>query len=197
MIIFFRHGKTVWNLEKRLQGREGNSDLLPVDTELIKNIHSEYMNVCFEKVLISPSKRAQDYSKILNLKSNQTITVPELDEISFGIFSGCRLDEIDKDLIAERNRNKWNFRPEKGESYSDLYERLKNISDELNPYLYNSAAVAIIGHETTNKVLIGRLMNFKKEIILNMKQLNETIYKICHGILYKKNYKEDKQWEKL
>ena len=30
-----------------------------------------------------------------------------------------------------------------------------------------------------------------------MKQSNETIYKICHGILYKKNYKEDKQWEKL
>ncbi len=195
MIIFFRHGKTEWNLQKRLQGKEANSDLLPVDVDLIKLIQNDYASVNFDKIFISPSKRAQDYSKILDLKAKEILTVNDLDEISFGRFSGQRLDEIDKNIIAARNRDKWNFCPPGGESYADLYERLTNISEILHKY--SDLSVAIIGHETTNKVLIGKLMNFSKERILGMKQPNEAVYKICGNKLYKKNYKEEIEWEKL
>ena len=179
MIVFFRHGKTKWNLEQRLQGKEFNSELLPVDKSLIENIKDDFFNIHFDKILVSPLKRAQDYSKILNLKSCITETRTDIAEISFGILSGKKLSEIDKKIIDERNHDKWNYRPLNGESYNDLYNRLKKLSSEL---LNKNGNIAIIAHETSNKVLIGILMNYDKDSIIKLKQPNDTIYKIENNI---------------
>ncbi|WP_136256080.1 histidine phosphatase family protein, partial [Onishia niordana] len=38
-IYFVRHGKTQWNLEKRLQGQKGDSPLLPESYEAIARVN--------------------------------------------------------------------------------------------------------------------------------------------------------------
>lgn len=194
MIVLFRHGKTQWNLEQRLQGKEFDSELLPADKSLIKRIKDDFSNTHFDKIIVSPLKRAQDYSKILNLSGNITETRTDIAEISFGILSGKKFSEIDKKIIDERNCDKWNYKPLNGESYYDLYNRLEKISKELSN---NNNDIALIGHETSNKVLIGRIMNYDKDYILQLKQPNYTVYKIENNILYKKDYKRNNTWEKL
>ena len=38
-IYFVRHGKTEWNLARRLQGQKGDSPLLPESYEAIERVH--------------------------------------------------------------------------------------------------------------------------------------------------------------
>lgn len=57
-IYFVRHGKTQWNLQKRLQGQTGDSPLLPEAYASIARVHDYLADVKFDKVLSSPAKRA-------------------------------------------------------------------------------------------------------------------------------------------
>ena len=195
MIILFRHGKTLWNLEKRLQGQENNSELLPIDSELIENINTEFKSLIFDNLFVSPAKRACDYIKFFDLKFKLKIIEPSLNEISFGVLSGCRMDEIEPQILRARNENKWYFRPQNGESYDDLFHRLDNFSKYL--LSISEQYIAIVGHETCNKVLIGKLLNFSREKILKLKQANECVYKIQDNNLYKKDFIGESKWEKL
>lgn len=195
MFVFFRHGKTLWNIEKRLQGQENNSELLPVSEELIKSINVEFKNIIFNCLFVSPLKRAVDYSNIIKLKYDKKLIEPALTEIAFGVLSGCRLDESDSKIINARNKNKWNYRPEGGESYSDLYNRLENFTRYL--LSIQNEDIAVIGHETCNKVLIGKLLKLKQDEILNLKQSNDCVYKIENKILYKKFFTGENEWERL
>ena len=196
MIVFLRHGKTKWNLEKKLQGKENNSMLLPVNKIFLESLNNEFNNIIFDKIYISSLKRAIDFANYLNLAYKEKIICDDIVEIAFGVFSGKRLSEIDPELLRLRNNDKWNFKPERGESYCDLYNRLNDISSELSKE-QNNKNIVIVGHETCNKVLIGKIMNFKKERILSLKPPNEMIYKIDHNNLYKKEIGKDIEWEKL
>ena len=185
MLVFIRHGKTQWNLEERLQGKEADSDLLPIDENFINNLNGEFNDIIFDKLIISPLKRALEFSKYINFKTRKRVINGDIAEISFGDFSGKRLDEIDSSIIEQRNLDKWHFRPKNGESYEDLYNRLNNIALELMKDM-NRTNIAIIGHETCNKVLIGKIMGYTEEQILKLKQKNNEVYKIENNKLYKK-----------
>ena len=56
-IYFVRHGKTEWNLARRLQGQKGDSPLLPESYEAIERVHKFLEPIEFDKVLSSPQKR--------------------------------------------------------------------------------------------------------------------------------------------
>lgn len=105
------------------------------------------------------------------------------------------MDEIEPQILRARNENKWYFRPQNGESYDDLFHRLDNFSKYL--LSISEQYIAIVGHETCNKVLIGKLLNFSREKILKLKQANECVYKIQDNNLYKKDFIGESKWEKL
>ena len=97
MIVFLRHGKTKWNLEKKLQGKENNSMLLPVNKIFLESLNNEFNNIIFDKIYISSLKRAIDFANYLNLAYKEKIICDDIVEIAFGVFSGKRLSEIDPD----------------------------------------------------------------------------------------------------
>ncbi len=195
MIVFFRHGKTLWNLQGRLQGRESDSLLLPLDKEFIECLNQEFKNIVFDKVYLSPLKRATDFFNKIKLKALCVELKDDIKEIGFGVLSGLAPDEIERSILEKRENDKWNFRPQNGESYADLYKRLEPVKDLIESG--SSLNIALVAHETANKVLIGKLMNYSKDKILSLKQPNDVIYKIDEGILYKKQLKEGQKWVKL
>jgi broad specificity phosphatase PhoE len=64
-LYFVRHGKTQWNLEKRLQGQKGDSPLLAESYEAIARVNKKLSQIVqFDKVISSPSReqlRQQNY----------------------------------------------------------------------------------------------------------------------------------------
>ena len=62
--LFVRHGKTQWNLEKRLQGQKGDSPLLPESYEAIARVNERLGQIVqFDKVI--------DFIEILSVRKNK------------------------------------------------------------------------------------------------------------------------------
>ena len=79
------------------------------------------------------------------------------------------------DLWDTREKSKWTFRWPEGESYADVYNRINDFVSEC--ILFNSnEIVGVVAHETTIKVLIGKLLNLPQQEIMQIKCPNSVIY---------------------
>jgi len=138
VVYYVRHGETNFNVEARLQGRR--------DTVL--NAHGRQQAAKSASVLhdlfardgrkaqdfgyaASPLKRARETMEILRATLGLDPQGYEVDarlmEISYGEWEGRTLPEIEArtpGVLAERDREKWDFAPPGGESYRELTKRI-------------------------------------------------------------------------
>lgn len=140
VLYYVRHGETDFNAEARLQGRR--------DTELNAR-GREQANECGELLrnlfardardptdfayAASPLQRACSTMEMLRttlgLDPHSYSVDDRLMEIAYGEWEGMTLPEIDArmpGMLAERERDKWDFAPPGGESYRALTERISD-----------------------------------------------------------------------
>ena len=122
-LIVLRHGRTAWNLQGRLQGR--------ADIELDRVGEQEVAAWCCPVAWrdfpcwVSPLRRAGQTAALLGCKS--VLVAPELIEMDWGSFEGCRLVDLRAELGADLAANEargLDFRPPGGESPRDVMTRL-------------------------------------------------------------------------
>jgi len=177
-LILVRHGETLWNKERRLQGHQDSpltEDGKKQVAFLSEALKDEKIDIAFS----SDMGRAIDSSKVIlqphNMKAEQR---RELRERSHGIVQGMTQKQADReypDLQENRKKSKYNFHNPKGESYSDSEQRLKPFVEELRQK-HASQTVLIISHGGINRVIIGQLLNMKPEEMMNIDQPHECIY---------------------
>ena len=150
-IYFIRHGETIWNKEKKIQGRS-DIPLNQFGRELAKITSLSLKDIPFDVVYSSPLIRAKETACILTNNRNLDIIEDErLLEMSFGEEEGESLTEIH----AHPEMKLYNFihnpgeyiPPVGGESFEELYERCKSFIEEIifpaeNKYQY----MLIVGH---------------------------------------------------
>lgn len=134
-LYFVRHGKTVWNLEGRFQGRRGDSALLAESIEDAKKTGKSLRNVEFAHVFASPQKRAKDTARYIIEESGQSVPIIEhegLCEIDFGEWEGKSFSYAEEHYPEEYHNLHAN--PEKysphvfgGETYLELIERSQKV----------------------------------------------------------------------
>lgn len=145
-IYITRHSKTIWNQEKRLQGRKDS----PLTDEGIKNAYAlkKYINnISFDCVFSSPIKRAYDTAKILT--NNQIVIDHNLIEMDFGVLEGKKISEILQNNYEVYN-NMWNHpelfgRIKDGESYDEVQNRVKIFLDNLKKKNFNNVLIVTHG----------------------------------------------------
>lgn len=109
-IFIVRHGKTQWNLEKRLQGAHGNSPLLLADLTDYQRLAAYLAQYTFAAWYSSPIPRAMATAQVLQQQLGQSLPiqpVPDLAELGFGLWEGQLRDELIKrspDLFAKLSR---------------------------------------------------------------------------------------------
>ena len=93
-IYFVRHGKTEWNLARRLQGQKGDSPLLPESYEAIERVHKFLEPIEFDKVLL--------------VDNNGTVTVgaPTVEGAKVVCEVVSHLVKGDKVLVFHKKRRK-------------------------------------------------------------------------------------------
>jgi broad specificity phosphatase PhoE len=138
VLYYVRHGETDFNLEGRLQGRR--------DTEL--NAHglrqAAECGTLLRDLLARDQRQAQDLAYVSSplKRACQTMEVlrstlgldpfgydidQRLVEIAYGDWEGLTLFEVEArtaGVLAQRDRDKWNFAPPAGESYRQLAARI-------------------------------------------------------------------------
>ena len=150
-IYFVRHGETIWNKEKKIQGRsdiplnEYGKELGMITAEALKDIP-------FDVVYSSPLIRAKKTAEILVKDRNLVIHEDNrLLEMSFGEGEGESLPEIH----AHPEMKLHNFihnpgeytPPAGGETFEELYDRCKNFIEEIIiPAEKKYDTMLIVGH---------------------------------------------------
>lgn len=163
-IYFVRHGETVWNKEKKIQGQsdiplnEYGRELGTITAEALKDIP-------FDIVYSSPLIRAKETAEILVKNRNlEILEDPRLVEMSFGEGEGESLPEIH----AHPEMKLHNFihnpgeytPPAGGETFEELYDRCKNFIDEvILPAEKKYDTMLIVGHGALIRGFIHNINN--------------------------------------
>ena len=145
-IYITRHSKTVWNQEKRLQGRK-DSPLIKEGIENAVALKEYIKDISFDCVFSSPIERAYYTAKLLT--DNEIIKDDRLMEMNFGILEGKKIEDILKEDYEVYN-NMWNH-PElferilEGESYDEVRNRLHSFFEDLKTKDYQNVLIVTHG----------------------------------------------------
>jgi probable phosphoglycerate mutase len=138
VLYYIRHGETDYNAEGRLQGRRDTAlnargreqarECGDVLRDLFARDGREAVDFAY---VASPLQRARDTMALLRtalgLDPGSYAVDDRLMEISYGEWEGLTLPEIEArmpGMLAERERDKWDFAPPGGESYRALTYRI-------------------------------------------------------------------------
>lgn len=137
-----RHSTTVWNEQRRTQGRVAN--------RLSKNginktlyVAQELKDIHFDCIFCSPLLRALQTANILNKYHKCKIIKDErISDIDQGIFSGRYFDSLtEEELKLKRAKDK----SCKMESLQEMYYRIKPFFDEIMQK-YKDKTILIVTH---------------------------------------------------
>lgn len=138
LLYYVRHGETDLNIQGRLQGRRDTvlnahgrqqaAECGAVLSDLFAREQSRPQDFAY---VSSPLKRARETMEVLRATLGLKPLGYEIDdrlvEIAYGEWEGLTLPEIEKKsagILAQRERDKWDFAPPGGESYHQLADRI-------------------------------------------------------------------------
>lgn len=189
-IYFVRHGETIWNKEKKIQGQsdiplnEYGKELGHITADALKDIP-------FDIVYSSPLIRAKETAEIL--VKNRNLEIHEdhrLVEMSFGEGEGESLPEIHAHPEMKLHNFIHNPReytpPVGGETFEELYDRCKSfIKDIIIPSENKYNTMLIVGHGALIRGFIHNINNrpSKNFWIVTHKNCSVTIADCIEGKL--------------
>lgn len=158
-IYIIRHGETIWNSQKLLQG-SADIELNAYGRALAGETGERLESVHFDRIYSSPLIRAYETACLIRGHRNIPIVRDErLRELCFGIYEG----ENFKELLANESdpfhyffdRPDLYVAPEKGETLEDICKRAKDFLQEvIEPQRDCCERVMIVAHGALNKALM-------------------------------------------
>jgi broad specificity phosphatase PhoE len=185
-----RHGETIWNTEKRMQGWL-DSNLTENGKKNAEALGERLKDIEFEAIYSSPSQRTKTTTELV--KGDRAIPVifnDHLREMNLGIWEGQTMDSI-RETNAIEIDHFWHapelFVPVGGETFIDIRERaLKILGRIKNDHLTGN--ILIVTHSVMIKTLFSIFNNspieklwdppFIHDTSLSIVELNEDEYKI-------------------
>lgn len=162
-----RHGETVWNREKRMQGRL-DSDLTVKGKQDALLLGERLRDIDFKRIISSPSKRTLHTAELVKgTKPVQVETDERLLEIDLGVWQG----HIESD-IKKRNPEEfdayWNqpasYESDGGESFLDVKDRIEDFLTDLEKTT-PSGDVLVVTHGVAIKAFFMQCRNASVERI--------------------------------
>ncbi|GAA3617845.1 histidine phosphatase family protein [Secundilactobacillus similis] len=162
-IYFIRHGQTIWNQEHRMQGFQ-NSPLTELGQFQARQLsHRLATFPTIDRIVASPSPRAQQTAHLVNLDLGLPITTDAaFQELNMGNWEGRTYTEIEA-ASPQEWANFWQA-PEQfqasngGETFADLATRALAGFNALVQQSPNQT-IAVVSHRITIRVLLSQLLN--------------------------------------
>lgn len=199
-LYIIRHGQTVWNRERKLQGST-DIELTEEGKRLARVTGENLCGLTFDQVFASPLKRAKLTAELIHMGKEVKIETDErLREVSFGEFEGLNVDE----MLNNEECGFYHFfdRPElyqpaeHGEKLEDVILRGKDFLEEkILPLEGKAQRVMIVAHGAMNKALLAAMLhreikdfwqgNLQKNLGASIVQLKEGKFTLIKdGIVF-------------
>lgn len=176
-IYLTRHSKTLWNEEKRLQGRQ-DSPLTQKGIENAQALKKYIQSMSFDYIYSSPILRAYHTAQLV-FENQNIIKDDRLVEMNFGDFEGRKISDILK-TDYQIYHQLWN-EPENftciphGETYDQVIERVHSFLHDLEQ-LPDQSQVMIVTHGMYFIVLLATMLGLEKKDFV---QLNQKVVDGC------------------
>ncbi|WP_374284547.1 histidine phosphatase family protein [Lactococcus sp.] len=160
-IYFVRHGKTEWNLERKLQGQTGDSPLLEESFESIARVRAYLETLKLDKVIASPAKRAVLTAQLLT--DLPVSTDERLAEWNFGQLEGQLIKEAIEQYPEEMHTSRYDLAHFDGSAFgAESVESVLTRFDALGQSLIASGVeeVLLVGHGASGTAGIRHLAGY-------------------------------------
>jgi broad specificity phosphatase PhoE len=179
-----RHGQSEWNNQSRVTGQL-NPGLSPKGRQqseaLAQCLHDEELAAIYTSDLQRSINTAQPTA---SAKQLPITSLPALNEMNLGVLQGRFRDERDPDaqaMWAQVHADMWGYQVPGAENYQDLMHR---VGDALRDILqqHRGRRILIVGHRNTNRVLMGKLLDWPRERWPELRLRNKFFYRIRLGV---------------
>ena len=186
-IYVIRHGETVWNGERRIQG-QADSPLTPRGLDQVRanaaTLAREIDDPGRYALVASPLGRTWQSAVIvaggLGLDPRSIAFDPRLKEHGFGTLEGRTMAEIeaeDPGFWDRRAADLWDWRAPGGESYALLDRRVGAWLAE-QP---DAAETIVVCHGMVSRVLRGRYASLAREETLSLSESQDELWRLDYG----------------
>ena len=186
-IYLLRHGQTTWNTQGRKQG-QGDAPLTPLGIQQAQGVAKGLSALLDEHngpllLHVSPLERAQATAGFVSkaLKRNISRSNPRaLMEINYGSWEGLTNEDVDERFPGERkrrNRDRWHYHFDGGESYAIVDQRVAQWFATLDM----NATHVVITHDMISRLIRGRYLGLAPEAILALRHPHDHILKLAEG----------------
>ncbi len=185
-IYLMRHGQTVWNVQRRLQGRR-DSPLTAIGVAQAEAFGRRLATLEDAKncrLVASSLVRSWQTAVIAAAKMGREATEIELDdrlvEHAFGEWEGLLWEEVKRDhaaSLAARMADRWNTPAPGGESYGDVARRVEAWLRDIE----GPAPVAAFCHGVTSRVVRGLYGGLSQEETMALAEPQDRIFLLQDG----------------
>ena len=179
-IFVVRHAQSEWNGTRRISGQldpplseKGRQQA----ADLARLLEREPLTEIYSSSLLRSIETALPVAESHQLRIT---TCDEFKEINFGVLQGRYRDERDpeaQELWNVRARDKKNCRVPGGESFAELEHRVRSRLDQILDRTTNQS-ILIVGHRSTNRVLLSTLMNWTSGVAIGLNLRNKFVYEV-------------------
>jgi len=177
-LILVRHGETHKNVAKVLHGRKDDASLNSLGKSQAERAAKALVKMGVDIIYSSTETRASETAEILNLFCEVPIIyIDDFRERDWGIFEGKPWKEVESVLSQMQLPGRYNFKPERGESWQEVETRLicsiKKILKE-----NKGKKVVVVTHGGTIRTLMPHLLNvpLAESFKYDPKHLSFTIF---------------------
>jgi probable phosphoglycerate mutase len=178
LIYIIRHGETDFNKLGIVQGSGIDSDLNPKGVQQAANFYAYYKEIKFQKIYTSALKRTQQ-SVLPFIEIGKPYQVlPELNEISWGIFEGKPQNESERlaywEVVNGWKNGNYSAKIEAGESAAEMQARQLPVVQLLKAQ--KEDCVLIATHGRAMKSLLCTLLNLPLSAMESFEHSNLCLY---------------------
>jgi probable phosphoglycerate mutase len=178
LIYIIRHGETDYNKLGIVQGSGIDSDLNPRGVQQAANFYNYYKEIKFQKIYTSALKRTQQ-SVLPFIEIGKPYQVlPELNEISWGIFEGKPQNESERlaywEVVNGWKNGNYSAKIEAGESAAEMQARQLRVVQLLKAQ--KEDCVLIATHGRAMKSLLCTLLNLPLSAMESFEHSNLCLY---------------------
>lgn len=163
-IYLVRHGKTVWNEQKKMQGH-GDSELIELGKNQASLLGKKFDSEPFDNILVSPLGRTIQTASLITPKQVDNFTRCDwLKEIDLGSWEGSKYDELPADATNSKEHF-WNSphlfdkSVTGGEDFSDVVNRAVKGTLDFVENADEDSRNLFVSHTITIKAIINYFEN--------------------------------------
>lgn len=187
MIYLLRHGETVWNTERRLQGRR-DSPLTARGIGQARGLgrllasHIDAPAGC--RIIASPLGRAWQSAVLVAHELGQPPQRIELEdrlvELAYGAWEGLTIEEIKQRHAGDwrrRSADRWNQAAPGGETCAELEARVAGWLAETP----DGEPLVVVCHGVTSRVLRGHYSGLPRDETLDLDEPQDGLFRLAGG----------------